>query len=386
MIYIFHWLLVCLILYTYFGYPIILILLGKLNGKNGLSGDFTNNLELPTVDLLIAAFNEEKVILGKLQNALSLDYPIDKIRIFVVSDGSSDQTNNIVEDFIKNHDGVYLILVDRGGKANAINKAFPLLTSQIVLFSDANTELESGALRLLVRNFEFSDVGCVSGRLIYRNPGSVLSGVGESFYWKFETALKILESNLGYIAGANGAIYAIRRELFEPFKAGTVNDDFTLSMKIVQKGYKSLYEESALAYEDVAPSSKSEFRRHIRDASGHYVAIFHLWKLLNPLRGYSFLVFFSHRFLRWSVPFYLIVLFLLDAYLMDKFLYYCLFVMQLSFYASALLGLIMVRYGRVPFIFYAPYYFCNLNFALFIGFFKALVGRQITQWNSTERV
>jgi len=321
-----------------------LILLGKLNGKNGLSGDFTNNLELPTVDLLIAAFNEEKVILGKLQNALSLDYPIDKIRIFVVSDGSSDQTNNIVEDFIKNHDGVYLILVDRGGKANAINKAFPLLTSQIVLFSDANTELESGALRLLVRNFEFSDVGCVSGRLIYRNPGSVLSGVGESFYWKFETALKILESNLGYIAGANGAIYAIRRELFEPFKAGTVNDDFTLSMKIVQKGYKSLYEESALAYEDVAPSSKSEFRRHIRDASGHYVAIF------------------------------------------DKFLYYCLFVMQLSFYASALLGLIMVRYGRVPFIFYAPYYFCNLNFALFIGFFKALVGRQITQWNSTERV
>jgi cellulose synthase/poly-beta-1,6-N-acetylglucosamine synthase-like glycosyltransferase len=363
-----------------------LILLGKLNGKNGLSGDFTNNLELPTVDLLIAAFNEEKVILGKLQNALSLDYPIDKIRIFVVSDGSSDQTNNIVEDFIKNHDGVYLILVDRGGKANAINKAFPLLTSQIVLFSDANTELESGALRLLVRNFEFSDVGCVSGRLIYRNPGSVLSGVGESFYWKFETALKILESNLGYIAGANGAIYAIRRELFEPFKAGTVNDDFTLSMKIVQKGYKSLYEESALAYEDVAPSSKSEFRRHIRDASGHYVAIFHLWKLLNPLRGYSFLVFFSHRFLRWSVPFYLIVLFLLDAYLMDKFLYYCLFVMQLSFYASALLGLIMVRYGRVPFIFYAPYYFCNLNFALFIGFFKALVGRQITQWNSTERV
>ena len=295
-----------MIVYTYIGYPIVLYLWSNLfdvKRKNEGRADYA----WPTVSLLIAAYNEEKVISAKIENCLMLDYPKDLLHIWVASDGSSDNTNRMVKKYTEAQAHIHLLEFPRTGKSGILNQAMKLLNSEVVVFSDANTEYSADAVKRLVRHFEDPDVGCVSGRLIYRNPGETISGKGESIYWKYETALKKMESKLGYVAGANGAIYAIRRDLFEPFPPRTINDDFTLSMKIVMKGFKCVYDENAIVYEDVAPTMQSEFNRHVRDGAGHYIAVVHLLGLLNPLLGLRSFIYWSHRIFRWMVPFLLIL-------------------------------------------------------------------------------
>lgn len=213
----------------------------------------------------------------------------------------------------------------------------------------------------------------------------MISGVGEGIYWKYENLLKTLESRLGYIAGANGAIYAIRRELFDPFPPGTINDDFTLSMRIVEKGYRSLYEANALVYEDVAPSTISEFNRHIRDGAGHYIAILHLRGLLNPALGIRSLIFWSHRILRWLIPFLMIFIFLATASLTSLLFYKIFFLLQCVFYGLAIVGSFYTGTKKIPFVFFLPYYFCNLNLALLLGFMKAVFGWQTATWTPGKR-
>lgn len=381
------WILVFFVVYAYFGYPIVLVILNKLLPfiRRNQSNTKVSDGALPTVDLLIAAYNEEKIIEAKILNAISLDYPAEKYNIYIASDGSTDQTNQIVKQLASVHANVHLLAFPRTGKSGMLNEAIKSLKADIVVFSDANTEYAKDAIKKLVSNFDRPCVGCVCGRLIYRNPGQVVSGVGESFYWRYETTLKKLESNIGYIAGANGAIYAIRRNLFVPFPKNTINDDFTLSMKIVENGHRSIYDDTAVGYEDVAPSMESEFKRHVRDGAGHYIAIIHLLKLLNPFLGVRSFIYWSHRIIRWAIPFLLIILVYVNYLLIDQLLYEIIFYCQISFYAIALLGWILSIFMKLPFIVYIPFYFCNLNSALLVGFLKAISGRQKTKWNSTER-
>jgi biofilm PGA synthesis N-glycosyltransferase PgaC len=221
--------------------------------------------------------------------------------------------------------------------------------------------------------------------LFYRNPGNTISGKGESIYWKYETALKQMESKLGYVAGANGAIYAIRRDLFETFPPRAINDDFTLSMKIVMKGFKSLYDENAIVYEDVAPTMQSEFNRHVRDGAGHYIAVVHLLGLLNPLLGLRSFIYWSHRIFRWMIPFLLILLFMVNISLLDEWSYRVLFILQCIFYSVAVIGWVGIKKANMPFLIYVPFYFCNLNAALFLGFLRAAANVQKTTWERTER-
>src|SRR4030043_1301104 len=254
---IIYWLIFGIIIYAYIGYPIVLYLLSKLfELKNKKEVNEYN--KWPKVDLLIAAYNEGKGISAKIENCLMLDYPKDLLHIWIASDGSSDNTNKIVKTYAEAHENIHLLEFPRTGKSGILNKAMESVKSEIVVFSDANTEYSTDAVKRLVKHFEDPDVGCVSGRLIYGNPGETISGKGESLYWKYETSLKKMESKLGYVAGANGAIYAIRRDLFEPFPPRTINDDFTLSMKIVMKGFKCVYDENAIVYEDVAPTRSEE--------------------------------------------------------------------------------------------------------------------------------
>ncbi|MCB0407465.1 MAG: glycosyltransferase family 2 protein [Bdellovibrionales bacterium] len=342
--------------------------------------------ELPHLALFIAAYNEENVIQRKLENSLELSYPMDKLQIIVGSDGSNDQTNEIVQSYAEKYPHIQLLKFPRMGKSNIINAAIKTIDSELVVFSDANTIYEKDSLRIIARYLVPEGVGCVCGRLIYHNPGNIMSGVGESFYWNYETKLKIMESQVGYVAGANGAIYAIKRPLFSELPQGTINDDFYISMKVVEKGYKSLYAEDAKAYEEVAPSMGGEFRRHIRDGAGHYLVIPHLLKLVNPLIGMRSFIFWSHRLLRWMAPFILLLMFVANIYLASVNAFYqLLFVFHVAFYILAFSGLIMSRFKKVPFVLYAPFYFCNLNLALFLGFLKAISGRQKVTWNSTER-
>lgn len=369
------------LVYTYFAYPVLLWLVTRFTAK-AAKPESENH---PAVTLVIAAFNESKVIDSKISNSLSLDYPPDKLDILIASDGSTDGTNEIVSSRAKESPRIKFLPLPRGGKYAAVNAALNSVVSEIVVFSDANTIYDTSAIRRLVRHFSEGDVGCVCGRLSYNNPGQVISGKGESAYWRYETALKKMESQLGYVAGANGAIYAIRRELFSPLPKGTINDDFMISMRIVAKGYKCLYDETAIAYEEVAPDVKSEFRRHVRDGAGHYLAVWRLAPLLNPFLGLRSLIYWSHRIFRWSAPFILVALFVLNVLLANESLYRGLLVTQILFYSLALLGYAFSHYGRAPFFMYVPFYFSNLNLALFFGFMKVVTGRMAPTWQSTQR-
>lgn len=383
---IFFLICVAVLLYSYLGYPLILYLLSEIFPSKG-GKDISMIEKWPRVCILIAAYNEDKVIGDKIRNSLNLDYAEGLLDIWIASDGSSDKTNDIAKRFVESNKNVHLLEFARTGKSGVINKAVAYIESDIIVFSDANTEYARDALKKIIRHFEDRKVGCVSGRLVYRNPGKVLSGEGESFYWKYETILKILESKVGYVAGANGAMYAIRRKLFEPLPPKTINDDFTTSMKIVEKGYKSIYEEDALAYEDVAPTAESEFRRHIRDGAGHYIAIVHLLGLLNPLLGIRSFIYWSHRVFRWIIPFVLILTFFINVHLFYySLLFKITFITQVVFYILAAGGLVMTKGGKLMLLVYAPFYFCNLNLALLIGFLKAVTGRQKTTWQRTERL
>lgn len=379
-----YWLFVVIILYAYIGYPIVLYLLSnsflyKRNTKIISSSKWLK------VDLLIAAYNEEKVIRSKIENSLLLDYPTDLLNIWVASDGSSDSTNSIVREFEARNKNVHLLEFKRTGKSGIINRSMNILNSEIVVFSDANTEYSKDAIKQLIKHFKDPNVGCVSGKLIYRNPGETVSGIGESFYWRYETALKKMESKIGYVAGANGAIYAIRQHLFESFPTRTINDDFTASMKIVKKGFKSIYEENAKVFEDVAPTMNSEFKRHVRDGAGHYIAIIHLLGLLNPFLGLRSFIYWSHRIFRWMIPLLLIFIFIINVFLIDKLLYRYLLISQCVFYILAIIGWVSINYRKLPFFIYIPFYFCNLNLALFLGFIRTITNKQKSTWERTER-
>jgi biofilm PGA synthesis N-glycosyltransferase PgaC len=379
-----YWFAFGIILYAYFGYPIILFLLSSIFYPQK-KAEAKENHTWPSVSLLIAAYNEEKVIGAKIENCLALDYPKDLLNVWIASDGSSDKTNNIVRNYVSANRNIHLLEFPRTGKSGMLNKAMQSLKGEIVVFSDANTEYSTDAIKRLVKHFEKPDVGCVSGRLFYRNPGNTISGKGESIYWKYETALKQMESKLGYVAGANGAIYAIRRDLFETFPPRAINDDFTLSMKIVMKGFKSLYDENAIVYEDVAPTMQSEFNRHVRDGAGHYIAVVHLLGLLNPLLGLRSFIYWSHRIFRWMIPFLLILLFMVNISLLDEWSYRVLFILQCIFYSVAVIGWVGIKKANMPFLIYVPFYFCNLNAALFLGFLRAAANVQKTTWERTER-
>lgn len=370
-----------LLVYTYFGYPLLLWLITRFTKRI----DTPESSYLPTVTLVIAAFNEAKVIDSKISNSLSLDYPLDKLDILIASDGSTDETNEIVSSRARASSQIKFLPLPRGGKYAAVNAALNSAKGEIVVFSDANTVYDASAIKRLVRHFVGGDVGCVCGRLSYNNPGQVISGKGESAYWRYETALKKMESHLGCVAGANGAIYAIRRKLFSKLPDGTINDDFMISMRIVAKGYRCLYDETAIAYEEVAPDVKSEFRRHVRDGAGHYLAVWRLASLLNPFLGLRSFIYWSHRILRWSAPFMLIVLFVLNVFLATGPLYRGLLLSQVSFYTLALVGYAFSHYGRAPFFMYVPFYFSNLNLALLFGFIKVVTGRMAPTWQSTQR-
>jgi poly-beta-1,6-N-acetyl-D-glucosamine synthase len=378
------WVSMGILFYTYLGYPMALFIIIEL---------FYSKIDMtvvgkpwPKVSILIAAYNEEKVIKSKIENCLEIDYPSDLLDVWIASDGSSDGTNEIVKDYVKNNPSIHLIELPRTGKSGAINKAIIQIKSEIVVFSDANTIYNQNSIKKLIVHFADPKIGCVCGRLVYRNPGEVVSGKGESFYWRYETALKKLESKIGYIAGANGSIYAIRRSLFEPLPAKTINDDFTISMKIVEKGFKSVYEDNALAYEDVAPKMESEFKRHVRDGAGHYIAVGYLLKLLNPFWGMRSFIYWSHRIFRWAAPFILILVFIFNIFLIESSFYLGLFLIQVMFYSFAVIGLLSERVNRkLPFFLYIPFYFCNLNVALLYGFIRVIGGVQKTTWESTAR-
>ncbi|OMH25678.1 glycosyltransferase family 2 protein [Motiliproteus sp. MSK22-1] len=385
------WLAVGLILYTYFIYPILLFVFSGLN--QALSD--TRYLwrrhqrrsirleELPAVSVVIAAYNEESCIEQRILNLLALDYPKDKLTIYVGSDGSSDRTADILRSLEISALNAQIFEVNRG-KMSVLNDLMALVEDDIVILSDANTHFEKDAVSNLVRHFESPDVGAVCGELHLVDPASGENK--DSIYWRYEQVLKFHESRLGALLGANGAIYAIRKSLFQPLPANTIVDDYQIVMNVARQNYRTLYDPEAVAIEEVAPDLSSEEGRRVRIGLGNYQALFSMHWALNPLLGWRFFTYISHKVCRWFVPHLMIVALLVNMVLITDPLYLVLFLTQVAFYILAFRGIRANKENKpvaTPIALMS--FFVSMNFALLCGFYRYFGSNVQGSWQRTTR-
>lgn len=379
------WLCAATVLYAYALYPVMLYLLAAAFGRR-TEPPTVRDAELPSVSLLIAAHNEETVIEERLRNALACDYPADRLEIVVASDGSTDATGRIVRRYASR--GVRLLEdARRQGKAATLNSAVARLRGEIVFLSDANTHTDPAALRHMVRWFADAHVGVVCGRLALTDPDTGRNA--DSFYWRYETFLKRCEGRLGALLGANGAIYAIRRELYTAIPANTIIDDFVIPLTArLRKGCRIVYECEAVAREETAPDVQAEFRRRARIGAGGFQAIGLLWRLLDPRHGWVAFAFLSHKVLRWLCPFFLIGAFASSLVLtLSGGLHlggYALLA-QAAFYALSVLTACAPAGLKIPRWLRAAAMFSSMNAALLVGFGRWTRGRQTGMWERTVR-
>lgn len=376
-------------IYTYAVYPFLLKLMAIFTKK-----DYeVDESHRPTVSILVAAFNEEKVIAEKIINISQLDYPAERIEFLIGSDGSIDRTVEIAKSCscIKK---LRVFDLPRGGKVNALNSLLKEAKGEVLIFSDANTMYDSKAILNLVKYFTDDKIGCVSGQLRYKVDESAGQGAkSETAYWKYENWVKVLESKLGRLSGANGAIYAIRKSLIKEIRKGIINDDFYVSTYILQLGYDVILETEAIAYEEPNDEFESQFKRHVRDGAGHYQAIVVFWRMLF-LRNGSF-VHISHRVIRWLVPFFLIVAFICNAVLVEQSV-----LMALLFVCQAIGYLVIIAYyfgmkkdtgdkksatgkkGIMGKLLKIVFYFFSVNLALLLGFVRLIRKQQKATWET----
>jgi cellulose synthase/poly-beta-1,6-N-acetylglucosamine synthase-like glycosyltransferase len=317
-------------------------------------------------------YNEEKIAKEKIENFLAVNRGYT---LRLGSDGSTDGTNAILEAY-QGVPGLRISLFPRRGKVHVLNDLIARAEEDILVFTDANTMFESATLEKLLIPFRDDSVGAVCGRL---NLVDKTGKSGEGLYWRYETAIKRMESRLSCLIGANGAIYAVRRKLVAPIPENTINDDFVVSVRILEQGFKVLFADDAVVTEEASGHDGTEFKRHVRDGAGHYRAMRVLWKALNPLRPLLFFLYVSHRVVRWIVPFFLALgiaasLFHNSANMTVAVAKYGL----LALAAAAVLG----RYFKHVKALYVPYYFCYINMALLCGFFWNLANRRKVSWNT----
>lgn len=375
------WTALCVVAYTYVIYPALIWLAARLFGRD--RSPILTPSELPRVSLLIAAYNEEAVIEQRLQNALALDYPRDRLEIVVGSDGSDDGTNDIVKRYAP--EGVVLFDYEkRRGKSAVLNASVPRLTGEIVVFSDANTIYDVQAIRRLVARLHDPEVGAVCGRLILTD--SATGQNVDSLYWRYETFLKRCESRVGTLLGANGAIYALPRKFYVPIPDNTIIDDFVIPLLAkLRHEFRVEYEPAAIAYEDTPPTIRAEFRRRSRIGAGGYQSLALLWRLLSARHGWTAFCFFSHKVLRWLAPFCLVAMLVANGPLLDHEIYRITMIAQIGFYALAIIGSQTQGQTTLLRLIRASSLFCSMNAALLVGFWRWLTTPQQGTWQRTSR-
>lgn len=372
------WISGALVVYVYFLYPALLWLLARALGQQ----HSINEQFRPKVTLLISAYNERGVIAGKIENSLALDYPSGLLEIIVVSDSSDDGTDEIVATYAPR--GVHLVRQSqRLGKAAGLNLGVVQSTGAFVVFSDANAMYQRDAICKLVRHFFDSSIGYVVGNAKYlRVAGQTASAESEGIYWRIETWLKNLESQFGSVVGGDGAIYAIRRELYKPLLPTDIND-FLNPLQIVAQGYRGLYEPEAACFEEAGESFQKEFRRKVRIISRSMNAIRREPRIILPwIQPRHWLALVSHKVLRWSVPLFLFFLLVTNAFLRDRPGFSILFWLQLGFYALATAGWLLEKRTSIPKLFYLPFYFCVVNTASLLGIYRFLTGALSPTWET----
>ena len=373
------WGSISLIFVNYFLYPVIVICWSRMVRKDPAPGSYE-----PSVTMIVAAYNEEKVIEEKILNTLTLDYPKEKLEVIVVSDGSTDGTPGIVSSHAEKG-VVSLHEPERKGKSAALNRAVRHATGEIIVFSDANNAYDRNAIRVLARHFDDHRTRGVSGARKILPHDRRMSSAGDSLYWKYESAIKNAESILGSITAADGEITAIRRELFDPIESDLINDDAAITFSVIRKGRRFLYDDEAISREYASVSLKDDFFVKVRMVAGGFQTLARFRTELWPPNTAFRIQFLLHKALRWIVPEILIFMFVANVSLSGDPLYCATLVGQVLFYAASGFGYFLLKRGRNGLLFYVPMYFTIMNAAAFVGFVRFLRGRQGVDWRKATR-
>ena len=386
------WLCLFIVFYTYLGYGLLLyvtLLLKRLvAGKPAAPELPADDSQLPLMTLMICAFNEEDVIREKMENIRQLDYPQDRLCVMWVTDGSTDGSNAMLAEYPE----VKLVFSpERRGKAAAMKHGLTENTAEYVIFTDANTMLNSGAIREIARQFMKPGVSCVSGekRVAARTAGEV-AAEGEGLYWKYESTLKRWDSELYSAMGAAGELFAVRMAHYREAPSNALLDDFMMSMLIVRDGHRIAYTNEAYAMEYGSADMAEESKRKRRIAAGGLQSIWWLRGMMNPLRQpVVAFQFVSHRVLRWSItPFAMLALIPLNIALVAMgagTVYTVVLVLQAVFYLAALAGWLLALLHRRHKLLYVPYYFMFMNVNVFRGITYLRSHRNSGTWEKAKR-
>ena len=363
--------------YAYAGFPLLVIIAGWLRNRQVQSQEIA-----PKLSIIIAAYNEERGIAKRIENALALDYPPEQLEVIIASDGSTDATDSIAAKYASKN--VRLLSLSRRGKIHALNAAVAKANGAILVFSDANTLFEPAAMRMLARNFADPQVGGVCGNQVYiEHKNGDLSSKGESLYWSYDKWLKTMESRTGSIVSADGAIYAIRKELFRMPPETAVTDDFAISTAVIEQGYRLIFESEAIAYEETSAAAKNEFGRKVRIINRGLRGVLMRRKLLNPLHyGFYSVTLFSHKVLRRLVPIFLVTLFASNIFLIPNGIFFLnVLLLQSLFYGLAGCGYSLRKrhWGKTK-VFYVPFFYCLANTAALLAILNVLCGKRIELW------
>lgn len=394
---LFFWICIGLVVYTYVGYGFVVWFFVKIRKALGLTfKKYNDPTFLPVVTLVVPAYNEMSCIEAKVINTFGLDYPSDKFEVLFVTEGSNDGTSEYIASLQDKYPNLRMIGGDtRRGKIEAMNMAMKTIHTPIVIFTDANTTLNQLVIKNIVRHFQDPKVGAVAGEKRIQTEGSeAAAGAGEGLYWKYESFLKKLDTELYSVVGAAGELFAVRTDLFEHVEKDTLLDDFIISLRIAANGFRVIYEPDAYASERPSFSIQDEMKRKIRIAAGGFQAIARLGFLWNIFRyGLLSFQYVSHRAMRWAVaPFCLPLLVIINAILLftgseliDIFSYHILMIAQIAFYALALVGYYLENKKIRVKILFVPFYFSFMNYCAIKGYLRYRNGLTSGIWEKVKR-
>jgi cellulose synthase/poly-beta-1,6-N-acetylglucosamine synthase-like glycosyltransferase len=374
------WVLLASVFYSYIGYGLVALLLGKARRLPKQK----EPSPIPPVTLVIAAYNEGKILAQKLENTAALQYPTDRLTVLVVDDGSDDNSVAILQQY----PGIRLIQhLERRGKIAALNTAMEQVQTPIVVFSDANSLLNPESIAMLVRHFSDEHIGAVAGEKKIAHTSGM--GDAEGWYWKYESYMKKLDASLYTVLGATGELFALRTHLFQPISEDVILDDLMLSLQVSLQGYAIAYEPGAYALESPSNTLADEERRKVRIATGAYQSLRKLSMnsmLKKPVLAFQF---FSRRWLRWVLcPFAIVLLLVLNIVLAvysEHAVYDYLLLAQALFYGAALIGWLLIRQNRSFIITTIPFYFLFMNFCMLKGLQHYWWDKQTVLWSKAER-
>jgi cellulose synthase/poly-beta-1,6-N-acetylglucosamine synthase-like glycosyltransferase len=372
------WLAAFLLFYVYAGYPLLLALIGLFVRRPRTHAGYT-----PRISVLIAAYNEEEAIERKIQQTLALEYPVDKIEVLVLSDCSTDRTDEIVKEFLDSR--VRLVrMPERRGKTFAQNVGVKEAAGEVIIFSDATAIYHPKALLYLACNYQDSSVGAVSGRYQYFDPGEQSpTGLGSVAFWNYENMIKKLQSGIRTITGCCGCIYSVRKAAYTDLPADIISD-LVQPLQAISKGYRVVFEDRALAYEETTQSTSEEFSMRVRVVTRAMRGLLSVADLLKPWNfAWPAFQLWSHKIMRWMVPLFLIALFAANSLLLDSSFYRFVLAVQLLFYAAALLNILLPLHRQWKPL-GIPLFFCTLNAAALVSMLEICRGRKYVTWQTVR--